>query len=254
MSKNWAGIITIGNELLSGDTVDKNSAWIGKQLMNLGIKVRKRSTVRDTVKDIAEVIKEFDKEYEVTIVSGGLGPTHDDKTMKGASIGLQKELKKSKVAYNWIKNDYEKLHEKEIVNIKNMTEEREKMAYLPENSTPLRNHVGTAPGAKINNIFVLPGVPKEMKEMFKHEVMPKLKEMNIIKEITVKSYAVDVKDESEFAPYLENLEKQNDVEIHSSPRGIGNGIKVVITGKQREVKEAEKNLKSSKISIKKLET
>ena len=252
MSKNWAGIITIGNELLSGDTVDKNSAWIGKQLMKLGIKVRKRSTVRDTVEDISEVIKEFDQEYGVTIISGGLGPTHDDKTMKGVAKGLQKELKKNKEAYNWIKNDYAELYEKEIVNIKEMTEEREKMAYLPKNSTPLRNHVGTAPGAKINNMFVLPGVPKEMKEMFKHEVIPKLKEMNIIKEITVKSYSVDVKDESEFAPYLENLEKQNDVEIHSSPRGIGNGIKVVITGKQKKVEKAEKNLKSSKISINEL--
>ena len=252
MSKTYAGIITIGNELLSGDTVDKNSAWIGKRLMELGIKVRKRSTVRDIVDDIAEVINEFNKKYEVTIVSGGLGPTHDDKTMKGVSKGLKKELKKNKKAYNWIKNDYKKLYQKDIVNIKEMTKEREKMSYLPKNSTPLRNHVGTAPGIKIKNIFVLPGVPKEMKEMYKHEVLPKLKEMNIIKEIEVKSYKVDVKDESEFAPYLKKLEKQSKVEIHSSPKGIGNGIKVVITGKNKAVKKAEKELKSIKHQIKEI--
>lgn len=252
MSENWAGIITIGNEILSGDTVDGNSAWLGKELMGLGIKVRKKTTVRDDVQDIGEAVRSFSEDFSPVIVSGGLGPTHDDVTLEGISRGLDRDLVKNEKAYEWIKSDYRSLYEDGVISSVDMSDERVKMSYLPEGSEPLRNGVGTAPGVRIDDTFVLPGLPDEMKVMFRSEVVPRVKEMGLVDELFVKSFAVDVDDESKFAPYLKELKSDSDVEIHSSPHGIGEGIKIVLTGSEKEVKRLEKKLRLKDIYIKEI--
>ena len=166
-----AHIITIGDEILIGQTLNTNAAHIGKLLVENQINVIKTSVVGD---DEEQILKEFDdclKANDVVIVTGGLGPTHDDVTRQCVVKFFKTELAKSNEVLEDIKTLFSKRG-------RELTKVNEDQALIPKIAVPIRNTRGTAPGFWIEEkkkIFVvMPGVPYEMSAMMDSFVMPML--------------------------------------------------------------------------------
>ena len=173
-------LLMIGNEILIGKTQDTNSNWMAKRITKYGHRIKRITTIGDDLEIISSTIRDILKRSpDILISSGGIGPTFDDMTLQGIANGLNRSLELNQHAFNSIKKAYEHAHSIGLLKLEGMTKEREKMAYLPKDSIPLPNTVGTAPGVKFNKgnstIFILPGVPAEMKEMFRNIITPILK-------------------------------------------------------------------------------
>ncbi|TQQ79853.1 competence/damage-inducible protein A [Halonotius terrestris] len=149
-------IVTIGDELLAGETVDTNGAWLAEQLAARGCTVERITTLPDRIEDIAKVVNEYRAAYDAVLVTGGLGPTHDDMTMAAVARAVGREIEHHPEAEAW-------LTEEGGYSADNLDEGT---TYLPAGARMLPNEVGVAPGAVVESIYVLPGVPAEMKEMF----------------------------------------------------------------------------------------
>ena len=147
-----ATIISVGDEILSGDVVDTNSAWLAKGLSAQGVAVEKIMVVGDYEEVISEAIKSCNSDF--VFVMGGLGPTHDDVTREGVAEGVGKELERNEEAERALKAKY------------GISGTLLKMADMPAGSEVIENPVGVAPGFKIDNVIVMPGVPEEMRGMF----------------------------------------------------------------------------------------
>ena len=168
-----AHIITVGDEILIGQVLNTNAAFIGKELVENNINVRSTSVVGD---DEAEIISEFKKSFadnDLVIVTGGLGPTHDDVTRKCIINFFNTELVRNDEVLEDIRAIFKKRGRK-------ITKVNEGQALVPKIANVIRNSLGTAPGVwieKDNKIFVaMPGVPYEMVEMMNSYVVPSLKE------------------------------------------------------------------------------
>ncbi|WP_128475702.1 competence/damage-inducible protein A [Halorussus pelagicus] len=149
-------LVSVGDELLAGDTVNTNAAWLGERLAERGASVERVVVVPDRESDIARVVNELRADYEAVIVTGGVGPTHDDLTMDGVAAAVGVPVEEHDDAAAWIADntDYERA---DLV---------EGTTRLPKGSRMLPNEKGVAPGCAIEGIYVLPGVPEEMKAMF----------------------------------------------------------------------------------------
>jgi molybdenum cofactor synthesis domain-containing protein len=149
-------LVTVGDELLSGDTVNTNAAWLGERLADRGVTIERTTVVPDRVGDIARVVNEYRADYDAVIVTGGLGPTHDDVTMAGVAAAFGRELVRSEAVLEWLESEGGYARE-------DLTEGT---AHIPEGADPLHNEAGVAPGCVLDSVYVLPGVPDEMKAMF----------------------------------------------------------------------------------------
>ncbi|WP_297470967.1 molybdopterin-binding protein [Thermococcus sp.] len=243
----FAEVLTIGDELLTGNTVDSNSAFIAKKLTEKGYWVRRKTTVGDDVEEIKTVIQEIlSRKPEVLVISGGLGPTHDDVTMLAVAKALGRELILCEECLERIKNFYRELYEKGLIDDPQLNEARKKMAYLPKGAQPLENTEGAAPGAYIEHggvkIFVLPGMPREMKAMLEKEVLPRLGERKFLQ----RKLLAEITDESKLAPILNETLKRFNVKIHSSPKGFGKYIGLIIFGESEEEIEGAKAFMESR--------
>ncbi|MFX1469967.1 MAG: molybdopterin-binding protein [Promethearchaeota archaeon] len=227
-------LLMIGNEILIGKTQDTNSNWIAKRITKYGHKVKRITVIGDELDTISRTLQDIlNRKPDIIITSGGIGPTFDDMTLEGIAIGLERKLELNKHAYNSIKKAYEKAHKKGLLQLEGMTKEREKMSYLPQGSIPLPNTVGTAPGVKIKEgnttIFILPGVPAEMKAMFRNIIIPILKENqgNFI----MKGFLFSGIGESQIAAYTNELEKKYpQLWIKTHPKiGLSVEVEVSIT-------------------------
>jgi len=196
--------------------------------------VKRITTIGDDLDTISTTFRAIlQRKPDLIITSGGIGPTFDDMTLEGIAKGLGCEIKLNKKAYKSIKKAYERAHHKGLLKLEGMTKEREKMAYLPNGSTPLPNTVGTAPGVKIKErettIFILPGVPAEMKAIFRNIIIPILKEEkgNFVE----KGFIFMGIGESHIAPYITELEeKYPQLWIKTHPRvGLSVEVEVSIT-------------------------
>jgi len=215
MSTNNVEIICVGNELLIGKTLNTNAHWLAKRITTLGLKVRRIIVVGDELDEIASVVKETVKRKPCFIVvTGGLGPTFDDKTLEGVALGLDRKLQENKEALEMIKAKYEKYVAEGRMEKYEMTPHRVKMGRLPEGSKPLPNPVGTAPGVILEHegikMVMLPGVPEEMKSIFDESVAPMIRKM--AGDLTFYEASLEVRNmpESELAPIL-------DVVMHDNP-------------------------------------
>ena len=166
-----AHIITIGDEILIGQTVNTNAAFIGEQMVRNQIFIRKTSVVPDEEEEILKEFKACLDSNDVVIVTGGLGPTHDDVTRKCVVKFFHTELVKN----NEVLEDIKNLFEKRKLEVTKVNEDQ---ALVPKVAEVIRNSKGTAPGLwieKDKKIFiVLPGVPYEMKAMIESFVLPRL--------------------------------------------------------------------------------
>jgi nicotinamide-nucleotide amidase len=170
-----AEIITIGDELLIGQVIDTNSAWISVQLNLIGIEVVQIVTVSDKPEHLVDALDNAQKRAEIIIMTGGLGPTKDDRTKKTLSGYFQSELISHKDTLDHIANFFAKRGLE-------LTALNETQALVPKICTVLPNDLGTAPGMwfdREGKIFIsLPGVPFEMQKILNEHVLPQLKKVN----------------------------------------------------------------------------
>ena len=167
-----AVILSIGNELTLGQTVDTNSAWLSEKLAACGVHVRMHATVADELEPIRALIEQATREADLVLVTGGLGPTPDDLTRQAlaAAMGVRLELHPPSVEH--IRAFFERRN-------RAMPESNVIQAMFPAGSTPIENTCGTAPGIRARlhraDVFVMPGVPREMQVMFERAVLPHVK-------------------------------------------------------------------------------
>ena len=228
-------ILVIGNEILIGKTQDTNSNWLAKRIAKYGHRLKRITAIEDDIKIISTTLQIIlERKPDILITTGGLGPTFDDMTLAGVAKGLNRELQLNQHAHNSIKKAYEHAYKRGIVKLEGMTKEREKMSYLPQGSIPLPNIRGIAPGVKLTEesttIFILPGVPSEMKVIFQNVVKPILKERK--GKFLEKGLFFMGIGESQIAPYITELEeKYSQLWIKTHPRiGLSLEVEISITG------------------------
>ncbi len=215
-------ILTIGNELLTGKTVNTNAAWLAKSSTSIGGLVTRATTVRDNLTNIGAAVREILKRKPaILLISGGLGPTFDDMTLQALARSTKRPLVINKIALHMVREKYRSLAHRHILPLTNA---RKKMAIFPKGAKPLPNPIGTAPGVLLHigrsTIICLPGVPSELRSMFEASVS------NIVSGQSAgfgrKSKSVHVSGvfESEIAPIIDRVMRKNPgVYIKSHPGG-----------------------------------
>lgn len=167
-----AQILTVGDEILIGQVVDTNSAWMGQQLNLQGIHVDKIVSVSDTHEAITNVVDQGFAEADLILMTGGLGPTKDDITKKALADYFEVDMYFDESTFNRIQRLFKKLGKEPL-------HAHKEQCYMPTNADILMNKMGTAPGMwfeKNGKILVsMPGVPYEMKYLMSEEVLPRLK-------------------------------------------------------------------------------
>jgi molybdenum cofactor synthesis domain-containing protein len=158
MSKS-AGIVIIGNEVLSGKTRDTNSYFFCAELRQLGVEVQKISTIQDEIDIIGREVAEFSKRFDYVFTSGGVGPTHDDVTIEGVAHGFGLKVVRHP--------DIERRMRQRFGD--QVNDARLRMANVPEGATLLATDAPFAAIVKIHNVYIFPGIPKILEERF-HEI------------------------------------------------------------------------------------
>src|SRR5918999_4543861 len=157
-----ASLVSIGNELLSGETVNTNAAWLAQELEELGIGVTLMAVLPDDIERIGEFVSAEAPRADYMIVTGGLGGTPDDVTREGIAAAF--EAQQSEVI---------DLADRLRARFPSDPEYAARWAQLPAGARALENPLGGAPGFVIQNVYVLPGLPSEMKAMFR-TIVPEL--------------------------------------------------------------------------------
>lgn len=208
-------IVTVGDELLAGRTTNTNATWLCERLDERGVRVERVTTLPDRVPDIARVVNEYRAEFDAVIVTGGVGPTHDDVTMEGVAAALGRSLEEDSEVLRWL--DEHRGYAREDLT--------EGTAHLPKGARPLHNEVGVAPGAALEGVYVLPGVPAEMRGMFEtiadeFDGDPRYREVVIADE-----------PESALLDRLEEIRDRFDVTVGSYP---GDAVRISIESGDEE--------------------
>src|SRR5713226_3499517 len=223
-----AEIISVGNELLIGHTLDTYSHWIAKRFTKFGWTLQRITVLRDSLAAIKDgVTAALRRKPDLLITLGGLGPTHDDMTLKGIALALNKRLVLSPKAFAMVKARYNALEAST-----GLTRFRRKMATLPQGAQPLPNPIGTAPGVMIKvgttRLVSLPGVPSEMKAIFSGSIVPTLRSSRTEAPEEVSIGLVGII-ESALAPALDRTRKAfPGLYFKSHPRGREGGIRSLI--------------------------
>lgn len=153
----YAGIIIIGNEILSGKTQDLNIKFLAYELNELGIRTAEVSVIPDIEETIVNKVREFSSKYDYVFTTGGLGPTHDDITASSMAAAFDCKIVLNAEAEQWIRKQY---------TTDELNSDRMRMAYMPEKAELIHNPVTLAPGFRIENVYVMAGVPSIARGMF----------------------------------------------------------------------------------------
>jgi len=206
-----ASILTIGDEILIGQVVNTNAAWLGKQLTDLGFDVYWMLTVGDTPEAIKDGLRETGRRSELIIVTGGLGPTRDDLTRQTIAEFFGRRLVYKPEVEAHIRRLFAKMNYP-------FTDNNKSQAMVPEGTKILWNYFGTAPGMWIEHegkIYVfLPGVPFEMKHIFRDQLEPELKRRFHLPVLVRKTVSVYGIGESLLADRLKEWEAELPPELH----------------------------------------
>jgi molybdenum cofactor synthesis domain-containing protein len=222
-----AKIIIIGNEILSGKTQDENTQFIAQELCKLGIKLTEVRVIADIEIEIIKAIRELKTQCTYLFTTGGIGPTHDDITSESIAKALNRDYLINEEAEDILRRYY---YYKDKNN--EFSEANLKMAYMPEGAELIPNKETTAPGFKIENIYVLAGVPFIMQSMFKEL------EEKLIGGKAIISHSLDVYiGESRIAKDLAQIQKDHpNIELGSYPfiRSGKWGTTIVVTSTDQE--------------------
>jgi nicotinamide-nucleotide amidase len=231
-------VIAIGDELLAGFTLDTNSHWMAERLRLLGHPLKRVTVVRDRREDIVEQIRRdlADPEVENVFCSGGLGPTPDDRTMEAVAQALGRELTTWQPVLERIERRVRRMHEAGLVDSAQVTEGSVRMARVPDRPDHVfRNRRGMAPGAVYcvdgHRLFILPGVPSELKGIFTEEIEPEFlagRTAPVVRELQFR-FAV----EARFYPVMRELESSHpDVSVGSYPNFETRELTIRFAGEQ----------------------
>ncbi len=158
------GIVTVGNELLSGDTANTNASWLATELTDRGVRVGRITVVPDDSTIIAETVGWFSDRFDATIVTGGLGGTPDDLTVAAVAEAFEQPLvpnerARADVTESIRANQADNPDAEISIDI-------ESEASIPQGARVLLNDPGLSPGCVLGSVYVLPGIPSEMRSMF----------------------------------------------------------------------------------------
>ncbi|MEM3796665.1 MAG: molybdopterin-binding protein, partial [Archaeoglobaceae archaeon] len=194
-------IISVGNELLNGDTVNTNATYMAKRLVEKGHEVKRIVVVPDVVSEIAEEVERASRLYDFVLVTGGLGATHDDVTNEAIAKALKKELVVNEKVYEYLR----KFSDNEFA--------IRKISSIPEGSELIWNDVGAAPAYIVENIAVMPGVPAEMENTFA-KILEKFEKLSYFEEqVRIDGYEVAILNELNTV-----VSEFQDVQIGSYPK------------------------------------
>jgi molybdenum cofactor synthesis domain-containing protein len=222
-----SAILIIGNEILSGRTVDKNTSFIAKWLGELGISVEEVRVIPDKENIIVNSLNELRKKYQYIFTTGGIGPTHDDITSESVAKAFGRKYDYNKEAYAILEKYYAN---------SDFNEGRKKMARMPEGANLIYNIQGSAPAFYIDNVFVLPGIPSYVEIM-----LPPLKDL-LVKGKKIISISCDAKvRESSIAVDLSNIQdKYPDIDIGSYPYSQEGGFGTVLVMRSTDENKIQK--------------
>lgn len=156
-----SSLVVIGNEILSGRTQDKNTAWIGQKMAEHGVPLAEMRVVPDVEEKIVEAVNTMRAEYDYVFTTGGIGPTHDDITALCIAKAFGQEFGRHDEAYKVLLDYY---------GAEQLTEARATMANMPLGASLIPNPVSGAPGFRVENVFVMAGVPSIMQAMLEFVV------------------------------------------------------------------------------------
>lgn len=210
-------LISIGDELLIGQTVNTNASWMGEQLSKIGARIAYGTVIRDTEQDIYEAFDRAMNRVDVVVVTGGLGPTKDDITKQVICDFFNTKLVRNEAVLAKVKGFFER-RKLPFLDVNYF------QADLPEIAIGLENDNGTAPGIWIERngrVFVsMPGVPYEMKGIMLKEVLPRLQEMFKVKALYYRTIQTQGIGETYIAERIKDIEddlRANDVELAYLP-------------------------------------
>ncbi len=211
-----AAVVNVGDEVLAGDTVNTNASWLCSRLAGRGVSVERVVVVPDDVAAVADEVRRLSDAYDAVVVTGGLGPTPDDVTAEGVARALDRgvdvtdETREAAAGYSGDVSD--------------------EAAAVPAGACPIPNQEGVAPGFAVENVFVLPGVPSEMKAVFgeiEHEFEGD--------EVGV-AYVHTEEPESQLVGRVKEARQRFGVKIGSYPGE--DGVRLKLTGEEAAVEDA----------------
>jgi nicotinamide-nucleotide amidase len=238
-------IISIGDELLIGQTINTNASWMGEQLINIGIHVDWVTTVGDSKQRLTQAVQIAETRSDVVLITGGLGPTHDDVTKKvvteyfGGTLVINNEVL-DMVRERFARRGYK------------MAKVNEEQALVPDNADVMINELGTAPGMIFHkngkSFYVMPGVPREMKGLMNNYILPKLKEQLDGKAIRIRILMTTGVPESTLYERLDNL---NEIEEQAQLAFLPNlyGVKLRLMAKGNSDDDAEKKVQRAETMV-----
>tara|TARA_B100000427_G_C15369473_1_gene533641 strand:- start:128 stop:844 length:717 start_codon:yes stop_codon:yes gene_type:complete len=221
-----AALIIIGNEILSGRTQDKNLSYLANWLNEIGIQLSEVRVIRDEEEVIIETVNYLRKTYDYVFTTGGIGPTHDDITSLSIAKAFNVDLEINDKALSILKEYYKDSE---------LTDARMKMTMIPKGAELVENPVSKAPGFKMENVFVMAGIPSIMQGMLEG-ARKHLKGGDIIKSVSVDVFTP----ESNVADELTKLQdKYKNIEIGSYPFTKENrfGTSLVLRSKNEQLLE-----------------
>jgi len=157
MRELGAGIVVIGNEILSGKTVDSNSSFLARELRQLGVTLKRITVIPDELDVIAETVQDFHRQFDIVFTSGGVGPTHDDITIEGVTRALDRQV----IVHPLLESKI-----REYLNGRPVNAAHLKMAEVPEGAELLMDDRLRFPTIKVENVYVLPGIPEILQQKF----------------------------------------------------------------------------------------
>jgi nicotinamide-nucleotide amidase len=241
-----AEIITIGDELLIGQTVDTNSAWIGAEMSKLGFDVYRITSISDKRTEILKALSEATGRSEVILITGGLGPTSDDITKQTLCDFFGTRLVMDNVVYSMIEK---------MLSRRNfpMNDNNRKQADVPESCRVLYNETGTAPGMwfeKGGSVFIsMPGVPLEMKHIMSERVLPELAKRFTTQKIVHKNIMTYGMPEAKLAEVLTGFEAGLPESIRLAYLPSFGIIKLRMTAKGKDSNDLEKAIAEQKTKL-----
>ncbi|MFW6003377.1 MAG: competence/damage-inducible protein A [Halanaeroarchaeum sp.] len=149
-------VVTVGDELLAGETENTNASWLGRRLTARGATVQRMLVLPDDKRAIDDAIAAYASDFDAVVVTGGVGPTHDDVTLDGVAEAFDLAMVEHEDVVVWFDEHAEYSRQDLVTGTMD----------LPEGARMIPNDEGVAPGAIVENVYVLPGVPDEMRAMF----------------------------------------------------------------------------------------
>ncbi len=232
-------VVTIGDELLVGDTINTNAAWLGAALSACGIELVRIETVGDDPKAICQALRRARQEASLVLLCGGLGPTHDDRTREALAMCLGRSLQLREDILSQIEAYFRQRQ-------RPMPERNRVQALVPEGFEPLVNTVGTAPGLWMEDaqgvVVALPGVPHELEHLMQNAVLPRLTRRTGRRVVQQRTLITAGIGESALQQQLEGVETLLDENLSLAYLPGPYGVRLRLTARAHNAETAQQRL------------